>query len=218
MNLSTIVYIGEPELGNGRTIYQLLQIMEDCNDPSWWAWYIHSAMANERETGRIEQPDETQKIEERMNKIMHKKTDIKDVFVGTLSNQQAGLVPPSNFVNYVFKKDIDLKEMWEWIRDHFLNVHEFDYDWFALLRYLADNGKLENDISTKNKDFAKQMNDWFPSYKCTANGIKLYRNGHLGTTPYRAWNKAMFTQQLKANQKVEGYLHLERIILCHLSI
>ena len=98
-----------------------------------WAWFIHRAIAIERQTGNIDQPDETQAIEERMNEIM-RSAGKKEVFVGSLNNQQAGLVPPKELINYIFKKNVDLKRMWEWIRDHFLPAQKYDYDWFALLR------------------------------------------------------------------------------------
>ena len=215
MNLSTIVYLGERQIGNGRTVLQLLQNMEDDN-PSMWAWYIHRAIAIERQTGNIDQPDETQFIEERMNEIM-RRAGKKEVFVGSLNNQQAGLVPPKELINYIFKRNVELKSLWEWIRDHFLPVHKFDYDWFALLRYLADNNKLEKGISVKNTDFAKQMNEWFPSYNCTSKGVKLYRTGYLGDIPYRIWNRTAFSNQRRSGQALEGYDHLERILHCCLD-
>ena len=189
--------------------------MEDDN-PSMWAWYIHRAIAIERQTGNIDQPDETQAIEERMNEIM-RSAGKKEVFVGSLNNQQAGLVPPKELINYIFKKNVDLKRMWEWIRDHFLPAHKYDYDWFALLRYLADNNKLEKGIGVCNTMFAKQMNAWFPSYNCPSNGVKLYRTGCLGDTPYRSWNRAIFSQKKRSWQTIDGFDHLERIILTYLS-
>ena len=150
MNLSTIVYLGEPELGNGRTVRQFLQNMEDGDNPALWAWYIHSGIDSERQSGKIDQPDETQTIVERMNEIMQRKAGTKEVFVGALDNRQADLVPPDNLVNYIFRTGENLTSMWEWIRDHFLPAQKFDYDWFALLRYLADNNKLEMGIDRKS--------------------------------------------------------------------
>lgn len=217
MNLSTIVYLGEPEQGNGRTVRQFLQNMEDGDNPAFWAWYIYSGMERERSLGKIDLPDETQTIVERMNEIMQKKAGAKEVFVGSLDNLQAGLVPPDNLCNYIFREGVDLKLMWEWIRDHFLPAHKYDYDWFALLRYLADNNKLEKGIVTSNTKFAKQMNEWFPSYKCQPHDVKLYRTGYLGNTPYRIWKKAIFLQQKGSNQKEEGFVHLNNIISRHLS-
>jgi hypothetical protein len=214
LNLSTIVYLGEPEQGNGRTVRQFLQNMEDGDNPAFWAYYIYSGIERERSGGKIDLPDETQMIVERIDEIMQKKAGAKEVFVGSLDNQQAGLVPPDKLCNYIFreKEDLKLKLMWEWIRDHFLPAHKYDYDWFALLRYLADNNKLERGMETSNALFAKQMKDWFPSYKCKSYDVKLYRTGYLGNTPYRIWNKANFLQQKGSNQKVEGFIHLNNII------
>ena len=103
MNLSTIVYLGEREQGNGRTVRQFLQNMEDGDNPAFWAWYIYSGMERERGSGKIDLPDETQTIVERMNEIMQKKAGAKEVFVGSLDNLQAGLVPPDILCNYIFK-------------------------------------------------------------------------------------------------------------------
>lgn len=219
MNLSTIVYLGEPELGNGRTVRQFLQNMEDGDNPALWAWYIHSGIDRERQIGKIDQPDKTQMILERMNEIMQRKAGTKNVFVGALDNQQAGLVPPENLCNYIFPNNVDIEylgKMWEWIRDHFLPAHKFDYDWFALLRYLADTNRLGKGIETSNAEFTKQMNEWFPSYKCKPYDVKLYRSGYLGKTPYLIWNKAIFLQQKSSNQKEEGFIHLNDIINRHL--
>lgn len=217
MNLSTIVYLGEPELGNARTIRQFLQNMEDGDNPAFWAWYIHRAIERERDSKKINLPDETQMIQELMNEIMQKKAGVKEVFVGSLDNLQAGLVPPDNLCNYIFREGEDLKVMWEWIRDHFLPVHKYDYDWFALWRYLADNNKLERGTKTSNVNFAKQMKDWFPLYKCESYDVKLYRTGYLGNTPNRIWNKAYFLQHKGSNQKEEGFIHLNDIINRHLA-
>jgi len=207
LNLSTIVYLGEPEQGNGRTVRQFLQNMEDTDNPSYWAYYIYDAIYKEKERGKIELPDETQTIVKRMNEIMQKKAGAKEVFVGSLDNLQAGLAPPDNLCNYIFSKDVDLKLMWEWIRDHFLTAHKYDYDWFALLRYLADNNKLK-----------KGMNEWFPSYGCKPNGVKLYRTGYLGETQYRVWNKAVFSNNIKAGQTIEGFTYLQDFIYRYLAI
>lgn len=218
MNLSTIVYLGEPEQGNGRTVRQFLQNMEDGDNPAYWAYYIYNAIYKEKESGKIDLPDETQTIVERMNEIMQKKAGAKEVFVGSLDNLQAGLVPPDNLCNYIFSKEVDLKLMWEWIRDHFLPAHKYDYDWFVLLRYLADNNMLKKGIKTSNTDFAKQMNEWFPSYGCKPNGVKLYRTGYLGETQYRAWNKATFSNKIKAGQTIEGFNYLYDFIYRYLAI
>ena len=218
MNLSTIVYLGEREQGNGRTVRQFLQNMEDGDNPAFWAWYIYDAIYKEKESGKIDLPDETQTIVERMNEIMQKKAGAKEVFVGSIDNLQAGLVPPDILCNYIFREGVDLKLMWEWIRDHFLPAHKFDYDWFALLRYLTDNNKLKKGANTRNTDFAKQMNEWFPSYGCKSNGVKLYRTGYLGETQYRVWNKAIFSQNMSAGQTIEGFIHLNDIIFRYLII
>ena len=217
MNLSTIVYLGEREPGNGRTVRQFLQNMEDGDNPAYWACYMYEAIYKEKESGKIELPNETQMILERIKEIMQKKAGAKEVFVGSFDNQQAGLVPPDNLCNYIFRKNVDLKLMWGWIRDHFLPAHKYDYDWFALLRYLADNDKLERGTETSNANFAKQMRDWFPSYKCKPYDVKLYRTGYLGNTPYRIWKKAIFLQQKGSNQKEDGFVHLNNIISRHLS-
>ena len=218
MNLSTIVYLGEQEQGNGRTLRLLLQNMEDGDNPSWWACYIFRAINLERISGQVTVPDETQAIIERMEAIMRTKAGAKEVYVGSVNSQQAGLVCPTYLVNYIFDKRVNLKRMWEWIRAHFLPIHRYGYDWFALLRFLADNQMLEKGMNTSNPDFAKQMTEWFPSYDCTDNNVKIYRTGYLGATPYKQWVKARFTNVQRSNQKVEGFNHLDRICNCELSL
>lgn len=218
MNYSTIVYLGEQEQGNGRTVRELLLNMEDGDNPAWWACYIYRAINKERLSGHIVQPDDTQAIIERMENIMRTKAGAKEVFVGSLNSQQAGLVCPSNLVNYIFNKQVDLKRMWEWIRDHFLPSHVYDYDWFALLRFLADNQMLAKGMNTSNPDFAMQMSEWFPSYNCSDNNVKIYRTGYLGATPYKKWDKSRFAMEKRSNQKIDGFNHLDRLCNSDLTL
>ena len=138
--------------------------------------------------------------------------------IGSQNSQQAGLVCPPNLVNYIFKKEVDLKRLWEWIRDHFLPLHVHDYDWFALLRFLADNHLLEKGMKTSNPLFAKQMAEWFPSYGCTANNVKIYRTGYLGATPHKQWNKAKFSHLHRSNQKIDGFNHLDKLCNSDLTL
>lgn len=142
----------------------------------------------------------------------------KEVYVGSVDNQQPCMVPPDNLCNYIFCRGIDLRLMWEWIRDHFLPAHKYDYDWFALLRFLADNNKLEKEIKTSNTKFAMQMQEWFPTCSCKPNGVKLYRTGYLGYTPYRIWNKAKFSEDKRAGQTIEGFTHLHNLIYRNLAV
>lgn len=218
MNLSTLVYLGEQKQGNARTVRMLLQNMEDNDNPSWWAFYIYRAMEEERRLGIVDPMDETQRIVDCMDEIMRRKKNAKEVHVGSLNNQQQGLVAPSQLVNYVFIDTLDLNRLWEWIRDHFLPIHVYGYDWFALLRFLADNNMLAKGMYTSNSDFAMQMTDWFPSYDCSDNNIKIYRTGYLGATPYKRWHKAQFTKHQRSNQKIEGFVHLDRICNTDLTL
>ena len=217
MNLSTIVYIGEQEQGNGLSVRQLLQNMEIAKDPSWWACYIYRAINLEMHSGQISQPDESQTIIERIDEIMQE-AGAKVVSVGSLNSQQAGLVCPPDLVTYIFNKRVDLKRMWKWILDNFLPIHRYGYDWFALLRFLADNNMLEKGINTSNTNFARQMAEWFPSQSCKDNIVKIYRTGYLGNTPYKKWDKSRFLEEQRSNQKIEGFNHLERICNCDLTL
>ena len=101
--------------------------------------------------------------------------------------------------------------MWEWIRKNYLPFHVHDYDWFALLRFLADYGMLEKGIKTTNDDFANQISEWFPKYSVSGNGVKIYRTGYLGENPHWSWNRALFEDNKRSNQKIEGFVHLDRI-------
>lgn len=173
---------------------------------------------------KIEIPDDYK------NKLMHlddvqvgedqgfPNNEQNEVCVDCNENQLSSLVPPDNLCNYIFNKGEDLRKIWEWIRVHFLPVHKYDYDWFALLRYLADNNKLEKGIKTSNTKFAKQMQEWFPSYGCKPNGVKLYRTGYLGGNSYRIWNKAIFSNKIKAGQTIGGFIHLNDIINRNLDV
>jgi len=211
VNLGTIVYFGEKVAGNGRTVRQLLKNMEDGDNPSWWCCIIHEAIRKERESGNIEQPDETQEIQEQMDAIMKTVSRWKDVSVGSLNNQQAGITCPEHLNDCIFKDGVDLKKMWEWICKHFITFHVKDYDWFALLRFLADYGILEKGTQTTNDDFAKQMSEWFPKHKVSGSSVKIYRTGYLGEKPHWSWKREEFEKQIRSNQRIKGFVHLDRI-------
>lgn len=211
MNRSTIIYLGEQKEGNGRTIAQMLQTMKDSRDPLWWYQYVRKAMDLEKEQGIVDPLDDTQGIIREMNAIIDRFPNIQPVSVGSVNNLQSGITPPSHLVNYIFKNGIDLAKMWKWILDNFLPFHGYDYDWFGLLRFLADKLVLKDGINTTNTLFAQQMAEWFSAYSCTAKGMKLYRTGYLGRTPHSKWDKAEFSNEKRSGQTIVGFNHLNKI-------
>lgn len=202
MTRSTTVYDNGSPVTIGQLLDDLRRAPANSLMPSYYANRIRGAM--------ILANDFPKDICEEIDRLLKEKGD-PPLIIGSQNSQQAGLVCPTNLVNYIFNKKVDLKRMWEWIRDHFLPSHVHDYDWFALLRFLADNQMLAKGMNTSNPYFAKQMAEWFPSYGCTANNVKIYRTGYLGDTPYKQWNKARFSIELRSNQKIDGFNHLDRL-------
>ena len=209
MTQSTTIYIG----GEGYTIGQLLRDMRTAPPGSLIAQY----RANQIRGAMIKSGDFPKDICDEIDAILKEKGE-PPLTIGSLNNQQAGLVCPRDLVNYVFRKGVQLNKMWEWIRDHFLVIHRHDYDWFALLQFLAHKGMLSKGMATTNPSFAKQMEEWFPSYKCSPNNMKLYRTGYLGETHYSQWNRARFSQLKRAGQTLDGYDILDRMCNTDLAL
>ena len=209
MTRSTTVY----DNGLPVTIGQLLNDMRRAPASSLLA----SFYANQIRGAMILTNDFPEDICQEIDQILKEKGEAP-LTVGSPNNLQAGLTLPAQLVNYIFVGKVDLRRMWEWIRDHFLPLHQHGYDWFALLRFLADRQQLEKGVLTSNTDFARQMHEWFPSYGCTANGVKLYRTGYLGATPYQQWQKAEFSRQKRKGQTIDGYNHLDRLLTTDLTL
>ena len=209
MTRSTTVY----DNGSPVTIGQLLDDLRRAPVHSLMASYY----ANRIRGAMILANDFPRDICEEIDRLLKEKGE-PPLTIGSQNNQQAGLVCPPNLVNYIFHKHVNLQRMWMWIRDHFLPIHIHDYDWFALLRFLADNQMLAKGIQTSNPKFSKQMAEWFPTYDCTDNNVKIYRTGYLGATPYKRWDKARFSKEQRSNQKIEGFNHLDKICNSDLTL
>lgn len=217
MNRSTIIYLGEPKAGNGRSVAQMLKIMEDSDNPLWWYQYVRRAIDLEKASGNVGPLDKASEIIEEMNRILDRMPNMKSVSVSSPNNQQKGLVMPEVLENIIFKKNVDLKHVWKWISDHFLSCHRYSYDWFALLAFLSGNDMLDEGNETTNAKFSEQMSQWFPSHNITAANVKVYRTGYLGTVCYRIWKKEEFLEQKRRNQKIEGFIHLHGICNVYLQ-
>lgn len=224
MNLSTIVYLGEKEPGNARTVGRLLQTMEDADNPAWWATYIYEAINKEQQSGVIEQPDMIQEICDRIEAIMKKQPNRKDVFVGSTDNRQPDVTCPSNLSNSIFREDndyggiIDLKKLWYWIYDNLVCHLSAKYEWLALLLFAKAHGLLKEDKTT---EFCKQMSKWFDNKYtkqiCSYNQVTTYQTGffRINSFNYKQWVTgdgklpSHWTPNNK-DQKKEGYECIHR--------
>lgn len=143
-------------------------------------------------------------------KILDEKGDAP-LSVGSLNNQQTGITCPEQLNNHIFVKNVDLKSLWQWICAAFLHYHKYGYDWFGLLRFLADKSLLDKGMETTNEDLERQMTEWYPQQNCKANNVKVYRTGYLGDTPHVSWTKEQFMTRRRSNQKEEGFDHLNKL-------
>lgn len=196
MNLSTIVYLGKVEQGNARTVGRLLHIMEDTDNPAWWATYIYEAIRKEQQNGNIEQPDMTQEIYDRIVAIMKTQPNRKDVFVGSTDNRQSDVTCPQGLSNTIFREDndngdkIDLERFWYWIYENLVCNLSAKYEWLALLLFAKGHGLLKEDVTI---DFCKQMSKWFgKDYTrqiCSYDQVTTYQTGFFRNPSfnYKQW-------------------------------
>ena len=224
MNLSTIVYLGKVEQGNARTVGQLLQTMEDTDNPAWWATYIYEAIHKDLQSGGIEQPDMTQEICDRIEAIMKRQPNRKDVFVGSPENRQLGVRCPQYLSNTIFREDndkgdqIDLDKFWYWIYENLVCYLSAKYEWLALFLFAKGHGLLKEDVST---EFCKQMSNWFgknyTSQICSYDQVTTYQTGFFRNPSfnYRQWvtSDGKLPSNWSPNnkdQKKEGYECIHR--------
>ena len=108
--------------------------------------------------------------------------------------------------------ELDMQKLRQWINDYFIKRYTYQYDWFGLWRVLKDKGLIRNtQVSTRS--FVKQMSRWFPDMAgtCKDGSINLYRSGYLGKTEFCAWNQALFEDQMKEKQRLDGFTRLKEL-------
>lgn len=119
--------------------------------------------------------------------------------------------------NVIFRRNhngrqLDMPQLRDWIAVNFVPHLTAKYEWFALWRILMDEGLIACDQTGVAK-FARQMNSWFPdaAVTCAAAAVNLYKSGYLGSTPYRNWQRALFRNEKKDKQSMDGYQRLYRL-------
>lgn len=160
------------------------------------------------------------KVERVINKVIRRGAEDEQPLHAESKVVETETEPPKGLTNTVLRVRqtgwrLDLGKMWKWINANFIDRLSKGYDWFALWRVLFDNNLIEQGQHQVTK-FATQMNEWFPKAKieCTAKQSNLFKNGYLGDTPYRLWNKQTFRERRNSPQQTDdGYDRLEMLCL-----
>lgn len=89
------------------------------------------------------------------------------------------------FVTKVYNKDLNLKRLWNWTLDHFVDNISHKYEWLAGLLFFGNQQLLRKELNggkTPTTVYAKQMRDWFGQVcelDCSDDQINDYRNGFI---------------------------------------
>lgn len=133
------------------------------------------------------------------------KTRVKEIYVGygfdlgTVVSSVGGpnnllgeRTPPDSFekdnvifVTKVYNKDLNLKRLWSWTLDNFVDNLNHKYEWLAGLLFFGNQQLLRKELNgelTPTTEFSIQMRNWFGQVceiDCSEDQINDYRNGFI---------------------------------------
>ena len=130
---------------------------------------------------------------------------------------------PQTLINYIFKKDFNqeqLKSIWRWIKEYFIDEIEHPYQYLSLLLFLENHHSiLLQKSKISNTEMLDQMEVWYPKakVKCSADAIGTYRNGFISSPNFRyqSWlntnGKTPASYELKRDQSISGFVKLFKL-------
>ena len=89
------------------------------------------------------------------------------------------------FVTKVYNKDLNLKRLWSWTLDNFVDNINHKYEWLAGLLFFGNQQLLRKELNggkTPTTVYAKQMRDWYGQVceiDCKDDQINEYCNGFI---------------------------------------
>ena len=132
---------------------------------------------------------------------------------------------PSVLINLIFKttfNQVQLKKLWCWIKEQFIDNIRYPYHYLSLLLFLENHhSNLLEKSYLSNSDMQTQMEAWFPEakIKCSADAIGTYRNGYFNSEKYTysswlySYGKLPIDYEYKKDQFSAGFEALNK--LCH---
>ena len=98
---------------------------------------------------------------------------------------------PDTLINYIFKqtfKQEQLKKLWRWINDYFIDKVGYPYQYLSLILFFENHpSQFLNQSHISNADMQTQIEAWYPKakVKCSADAIGTYRNGFCNKESFR---------------------------------
>lgn len=150
--------------------------------------------------------------------------------VGGSNNQLGERFPPENlqesntiFVTQIYKKKLNLKRLWEWTLDNFVDNINHRYEWVSGLLFFGNKQLLIKELNnglTPTTKYGKQMRDWFGQFlnvECTDDQINEYRNGFFKSIKYNysVWLNDLTggpqKGELCGDQSIDGFSNIKNL-------
>ena len=167
-----------------------------------------------------------------INKVEHLHTSLNEIMTGKVQFSYKALAKEGRKkgaletamelintveINLIFEtihngSKLDLNKLREWLEKNFVHRVVYNYDWFALWRYLKDHNLIRID-RYEVTDFVKQMRCWYPKAKLdkVEEAVNLYKSGYLGDTPFNLWDERVFMQKKNTKQSIKGFRRLHSL-------
>lgn len=154
------------------------------------------------------------------------------ISVGSANNQLGERIPPDNlentniiFVSCVNNRHINLRRLWDWTLNNFVDSINHKYEWVAGLLFFVNQSLLTKEINSKTTpttEYGNQMRVWFAqvlNIECTDDQINEYRNGFFrgDNFNYIKWINDLTDgpkqDELRGDQTIDGFVHIR--LLCN---
>lgn len=149
---------------------------------------------------------------------------------GGANNQLGERTPPENleeanqiFVSSIHNKQLNLKRLWGWTLDNFVDKINYKYEWVAGLLFFSNQQLLlkESDCKvTPTTAYATQMRNWFEQVwcvECKDDQINDYRYGFFKSANfnYNVWLNDVTggpsKKDLYGDQTTDGFLRIKNL-------
>lgn len=149
---------------------------------------------------------------------------------GGANNQLGERTPPDNleetnqiFVSTKYNKQVNLRRLWVWTLDNFVDKISYRYEWVAGLLFFNNQQLLSKEIDKKvtpTTTYAEQMRNWFDQFwcvECKDDQINDYRSGFFKSANfnYNVWLNDVTCgpskKELCGDQSIDGFLRIKKL-------
>lgn len=150
--------------------------------------------------------------------------------LGGANNQLGERIPPEDlketnqiFVSSKNNKQLNLKRLWNWTLENFVDNINYKYEWVAGILFFGNQQILLKELDKKvtpTTTYGTQMRKWFAevwNVECSDDQINDYRNGYFRNENfhYNVWlndsTVGPSKDKLSGDQTIEGFFNIKKL-------